>query len=188
MKKILALCIILAAGIGAVYGSEGGGDETPTKYYDISIHGEKKIFTPGGDFVVEATVIDKLSKKPVDDARVTADVMMYLGGKKEKIQENLPQGDGYIVIEQKRIQKKVEGIKAQNQGDGVYMIKTKLDTEADIGGITLTLTVEKDNKIDTVTQVVSFMRYNVFLYAIIVTLGAMAIGAGVGIAFGGVSH
>lgn len=188
MKKIIILCMVLAIGIGVVYGSEGGGEESQTKYYDISIRGEKKIFTPGGDFAVEATIIDKVSEKAVDDARVTADVMIYLGGKKEKIQEKSPQGDGYIVIEQKRIQKKIEGIEAQNQGNGVYLIKTNLDTEADIGGVTLILTVEKDNKIDTVTQVISFMRYNAVLYAIIVTLGAMAIGAGVGIAFGGAFH
>lgn len=192
MKKILILCIIfglIGSGIiGAVYGSEGGGEGPQTKYYDISIHAEKKIFTPGEDLVIEVTVIDKVSKKPVDDAKVTADLMMYLGGKKEKIKEKLPEGDGYILVEQKKIQRNIEGMEAQNQGNGVYLIKTKLDTEADIGGTTLILTVEKDNKIDEVTQVISFMEYNVFLYAILVTLGAMAIGAGVGIAFGGVSH
>lgn len=188
IKKFLVMAGAILIISGIVYGSEGGGKGLQTKYYDISIHGEKKVFAPGDDLVVEVTVLDKLSKKPVDDAKVMADLIIYLGGKKEQIQEESPQGDGYIIIEQKKIQKKIEGIEAQNQGNGVYLIKTKLDSKADIGGATLTITVEKDNKIDKVTQVISFMKYSVILYAILVTLGAITVGAAVGIAFGGVSH
>ena len=187
--KIFVILGLLFAAMGPVYASAGGGGGGPqTKYFDVAIHSEKKVYSPGDEMELEIKVTDKDTKEPVTGATLTADLMIYQGGLEEEVEETAPDGDGVYVVKRQLIEKLVYGVEAVEVGEGVYHVKKKLDTEASIGGSTVTINIEKDGKSEAVTQVISFMEYNVYLYAILVTLGAMAAGAAVGIAFGGVSH
>jgi hypothetical protein len=170
------------------FASEGGGGGPQTKYFDVAIHSHKKVYSPGDEMELEITVTDKNTKEPVTGATIAADLMVYQGGSEKEVEEAATDGDGVYMVKRQVIKKIVRGIDAEEAGEGVYILKKKLDTEASIGGSTVTINIEKDGKSETVTWVISFMEYNVYLYAILVTLGAMAAGAAVGIAFGGVSH
>ena len=189
ITKILLVLGLLLAAMGPVYASAGGGGGGPqTKYFDVAIHSEKKVYSPGDEMKLEIKVTDKKTKEPVSGASITADIMIYQGGSKDEVEETTPSGDGAYIVKRQVIKKIIHGVEAEEEGAGVYIVKKTLDTQASFGGSTVDVHIEKDGKSDTVTLVISFMEYNVYLYAILVTLGAMAAGAAVGIAFGGVSH
>ena len=68
------------------------------------------------------------------------------------------------------------------------MIEKNLDTKADLGGVLLKISVEKDGKVDNVERVVSFMKMDPWVYAIGSTLLAVICGLGIGLIFGGIKH
>ncbi len=181
---MLAKLILLLAVLPLAHASEGAGS-VQTKYFDISIEPQKKVFAPGELLVAKITVTDKNTKKPVLGASVLAELSIYQGGDVEKIE--LPSESGVYLIEQKLLNKKIVA-GAQEIGGGVYELVREVDTEAAWGGITLKLTVTKEGKSDTLTTVISFMEFTVWKYALLVTLAAIAIGSGVGFIFGGIKH
>jgi hypothetical protein len=164
MKRMLICVILTVLLIPGVFASEAGGGGGPqTKYFNIRLEPSKKVYSPGDVMEIKIFVTDKKTGEKVDNARVYVSLDVYKG-------------------------KKFEKIEAKNLGEGVYLLEQKIETNAKWGGVTVSLEVSEDGRTDTIQQVISFMRYNVYAYGIFVTLTSIIIGIGVGMAFGGVKH
>ena len=153
-----------------------------TEYFNILLNPKKPVFASEDTLSMNIFVTDKNTNAPVTGATVTADLSIYQGEIKKKIE--LPADEGVYVVEQKIITKNIGRIPALETGDGNYVIKKRIDSEAKLGGITITITVTKDDKSDIVRNGVSFMGFNTGLYAVGVTLFAAIAGLLIGIVCG----
>jgi len=131
---------------------------------------------------VKITVKDKASGKPVLNALVMADVSIYQGG--YTIERRMVEKEEHVLVTERLITKKIEGIKAVEQGNGVYVLSQRLETQALWGGATITVTVNKGGRHGSATRMVTFMGFSAVWYALGVTLFALMAGTGVGMLFG----
>ncbi|ODS38181.1 MAG: hypothetical protein A7316_00340 [Candidatus Altiarchaeales archaeon WOR_SM1_86-2] len=186
---VLAGFLITAA--LAVPVSAGGGGSAPkdkTNYFDITIVPEKSMFAPGDVMKIKITVKDKETHEPVEGAKVTVNMSVYQGHFTETKEIRTENGDGICVVEQTTIKSILDPILAEEEGNGIYVVEKDLSTKADLGGVTLKVTVEKDGKVDGVERVISFMGVDPWVYAVGSTLLAVICGLGIGLIFGGIKH
>lgn len=142
----------------ALAGGGGGGGGKMTKYFSIIIEPSKSIYFPGEEMVLKIKIIDKATNQPVEGAEVIDEIAVYKGTSTK--------------------------LKAEEQGNGIYIVKLKIDSNAKWGGVTNKITVSKDGKVDEITRVVTFMEFNPYIYAIGVTIFAILAGVIIGTVFG----
>lgn len=171
-----------------VLGSEEGGAKEKTKYFDISIEPDKSIFSPDDVMRLKITVADKKTHNPVENATVVVNISIYQGHFTETKEIRTETDDGIYVVEQITIKSNLNPVIAGEEGKGVYAVEKKIDTKADLGGVTLKVHVEKEGKSDKVSHAISFMKINPWIYAVGSTLLAVICGLGIGLIFGGTKH
>jgi len=180
--------ILLISASGDVLAGGGGSAEEKTNYFDISIETEKAIFAPGDVIKLKIKVTDKETHEPVENARVSVNISIYQGHFTETKEIRTEEGDGVCIIEQITIKSRLDPIFADEKGDGVYVVEKNLATKADLGGVTIKVGVEKDDRTDSVSRVISFMSIDPWIYAVGSTLFAVICGLGIGMIFGGIKH
>jgi len=182
------LIILLAALTATVSAGGGGGEKEKTRYFNIVIEPGKTIFSPDDVMKIKIRVLDKETKSPVENANVTVNVSIYQGHFIETKEMRTENADGVYIVEQTTIKSNLDPILADEEGKGIYVVEKKLDTKADLGGITLKVSVEKDGKVDSVERAISFMKMDPWVYAVGSTLLAVICGLGIGLIFGGIKH
>ncbi len=158
MKRIILPVVCLFLLLSPVFAGEGGGGGKLTKYFSIVIEPSKSIYSPGDTMVLRIVVTDKSTGKPVEGAEVVDNINVYQDG-------------SYQIV-------------AEEKGDGVYIVKQKIETQAKWGGVTNKIKVSKEGKSDEVTRVVTFMKFSPYFYAIGVTICAILAGLVIGTIFG----
>ena len=185
----IGILIVLLAASGVQVSAGGGGSaKEKTKYFDIIIVPEKPIIEPGEVMKLRIEVKDKETGNPLENAAVTVNMSIYQGAFTEELEIPIENDEGYYEVKQTTIKSVLKPILAKEEGNGIYVIEKKVDTKANLGGVIIKVIVEKDNKVDTVHRVISFMGMNPWVYAIGATLFAVMCGLGIGMIFGGVKH
>ena len=194
MKKINSIVILVLAGflISAAFAttasSEGSGEEKEkTKYFDIKIEPEKSIFAPDDVMKLKIEVTDKKTGDPVENATIKINMSIYQGHFTEELEIPIENDSVVYEVVQTTIKSNYM-ISADEAGNGVYVVSKTINTKAELGGISLKVTVEKNGECDTVERAISFMIMNPWVYAIGATLFVVICGLGIGLIFGGVKH
>lgn len=188
MILMLAGVLVISALAATVSAGGGSGEKEQTKYFDIAIEQEKSIFSPDDVMKIKIKVTDKETHNPVENARVIVNMSVYQGHFTEIKEMRTENDDGICVIEQITIKSILDPILADEEGNGIYVVEKDLVTKADLGGITLKITVEKEGRVDNISRVISFMSVDPWVYAIGSTLLAVICGLGIGLIFGGIKH
>ena len=152
--------------------------------FDIVIKQEKNVFRPNKPMRVYVLVSNRTTGEAITDANVSASMRIFQGGIKNRINLSADE-DGFYEVEQIIITRNIPDIPAQEIGDGMYLIERTIDTEADFGGITLRIMVQRDNVRETTEKILTFMNFNEYLYAIGVTILAIILGLLIGFIIGG---
>lgn len=177
--KMLILFVLLLLALPPLYASVG---PEKTGSLDVIVEPQKTVFMPGEVMKVKITVRDKASGKPVSNASVVANVSIYQGG--YTLEREVVENGRHVIVTEKLITKKIVDSKAVDQGNGVYLLSQKLNTQALWGGATITVTVNKGDEHGSAKRIVTFMGISAAWYALGVTLFALIAGSGVGVLFG----
>ncbi|HIE33985.1 MAG TPA: hypothetical protein EYP86_02465 [Candidatus Altiarchaeales archaeon] len=152
--------------------------------FDIVVKQEKNVFRPNEPMRAYILVSNRTTREVITDANVSASMKIFQGGIKNRINLSTD-GDGFYEVEQIIITKNIPDISAREIRDGTYLVERVIDTEADFGGITLRITVQKNDIKETTEKIVTFMNFNEYLYAIGVTILAIILGLLIGFIIGG---
>ena len=181
------LIILLAVSGATVLASGGGSVKEKTEYFDIKIEPEKSIFAPDEVMKLKIEVTDKKTGDPVENATIKINMSIYQGHFTEELEIPIENDSVVYEVVQTTIKSNYM-ISADEAGNGVYVVSKTINTKAELGGISLKVTVEKNGECDTVERAISFMIMNPWVYAIGATLFVVICGLGIGLIFGGVKH
>ncbi|RLI95387.1 MAG: hypothetical protein DRO90_00425 [Candidatus Altiarchaeales archaeon] len=154
-----------------------------TRYFDVTISQDKEVFRPGDVMRIRIIVRNKTTHDLVNDADVYANIRIYQGNIKEKINVSIDE-DEFYEAEERIIARNIRNVKAKMLRDGAYVIERNIETEAAFGGITLQIFIKRDGNVDVIERVVTFIDFNPLAYAIIITFLSAIFGLIIGFIFG----